>query len=192
LSTWVQALFSKFVCGRLLQDWNDQGLHISQGTLTDGLRCLLPMFAPLVEAGLAQLRSGSHWHADETRREVYKELDGKVGHRWYLWVFKSATVVCFVLDPSRSSKVPGATLQGVSQGILSVGRYAAYRNFARQAPGVSLSICWRTHAGTSCGWPMTIRRCGTGRWVGSSRSHSCTGCMRCVVSTTTAPPIRRP
>ncbi len=146
VSIWVEALLSMFVYGqpsaRLLQDWRDLGLHIAQGTLTDGLRCLLPLFAPLVEAGLAQLRRDLHWHADETRWEVFEELEGKVGHRWYLWVFKSATVVCFVLDPSRSAKVPGAALQGVSQGILSVDRYAAYRKFARLSPGVSLSICW--------------------------------------------------
>ena len=146
VSIWVEVLLSKFVYGqpsaRLLRDWRDQGLVISQGTLTDGLRCLLPMFAPLVEAGLAQLRRGSHWHADETRWEVFEELEGKVGHRWYLWVFKSQAVVCFVLDPSRSAKVPGTALQGVSQGILSVDRYSAYRKFARQTPGVSLAICW--------------------------------------------------
>ena len=146
VSIWVEVLLSKFVYGqpsaRLLRDWRDQGLHISQGTLTDGLRCLLPMFAPLIEAGLAQLRRGTHWHADETRWEVFEELEGKVGHRWYLWVFKSDTVVCFVLDPSRSAKVPGTALQGVSQGILSVDRYGAYRKFARQTPGVSLAICW--------------------------------------------------
>ncbi len=146
VSIWVEALMSKFVYGqpsaRLLRDWNDQGLHIAQGTLTDGLRCLLPLFAPLAQAGLAQLRRGSHWHADETRWEVFEEIDGKLGHRWYLWVFKSATVVCFVLDPSRSAKVPGAALHAVSHGILSVDRYAAYRKFARLSPGVSLSICW--------------------------------------------------
>jgi transposase len=146
VSIWVEALLSKFAYGlpsvRLLQDWRDQGLHISQGTLTDGLRCLLPLFVPLAEAGLTQLRRDSHWHADETRWEVFEELNGKVGHRWYLWVFKSATVVCFVLDPSRSAKVPAAALQGVSEGILSVDRYASYRKFARLTPGVSLSICW--------------------------------------------------
>ena len=146
VSIWVEALLSKFVYGqpsaRLLQDWRDQGLHISQGTLTDGLRCLLPMFEPLIEAGLEQLRRQTHWHADETRWEVFEEIEGKVGHRWYLWVFKSDAVVCFVLDPSRSAKVPGAALQGVSQGILSVDRYSAYRKFARLTPGVSLAICW--------------------------------------------------
>lgn len=146
VSIWVEVLLSKFVYGqpssRLLQDWDDQGLHIAQGTLTDGLRRLLPLFAPLAEAGLAHLRAQSHWHADETRWEVFEELEGKVGHRWYLWVFKSATVVCFVLDPSRSARVPGAALQGVSRGILSVDRYSAYGKFARQHPGVNLAICW--------------------------------------------------
>lgn len=131
VSIWVEALLSKYVYGqpsaRLLQDWRDKGLVISQGTLTDGLHRLLPMFAPLVQAGLTQLRRGSHWHADETRWEVFEDIEGKVGHRWYLWVFKAPTVVCFVLDPSRSAKVPGAALKGVSQGILSVDRYAAYR-----------------------------------------------------------------
>lgn len=146
VSIWVEVLLSKFVYGqpsaRLLQDWRDQGLDIAQGTLTGGLRRLLPLFAPLVQAGLTRLRDASHWHADETRWEVFEEIEGKVGHRWYLWVFKSATVVCFVLDPSRSARVPAAALQGVSQGILSVDRYASYGKFARQHPGVNLAICW--------------------------------------------------
>jgi len=146
VSIWVEVLLSKFVYGqpsaRLLQGWSDQGLHIAQGTLTDGLHRLLPLFAPLVEAGLEHLRGDSHWHADETRWEVFEEIEGKVGHRWYLWVFKSATVVCFVLDPSRSARVPGTALEGVSQGILSVDRYASYGKFARQHPGVDLAICW--------------------------------------------------
>lgn len=145
VSIWVEVLLSKFLYGqpsaRLLQDWRDQGLVISQGTLTDGLHYLLPMFEPLVQAGLTQLRSATHWHADETRWEVFEELEGKLSNRWYLWVFKSKAVVCFVLDPSRSAKVPGAALQGV-QGILSVDRFGAYRKFARQTPGVSLAICW--------------------------------------------------
>ena len=146
VSVWVNALLSKFQYGqpthRLLHDWRDQGLPISQGTLTDGLRRLAPLFAPLVQAGLTQLRTQSHWHADETRWEVFAEHDGKVGHRWYLWVFQSATVVHYVLDPSRSAQVPGATLEGVDSGILSVDRYSAYKKYASQNPGISLSYCW--------------------------------------------------
>lgn len=146
VSIWVEVLLSKFVHGqpthRLLQDWQQQGLHIAQGTLTGGLRALLPLFAPLQQAWLQQLRSAAHWHADETRWEVFEEQQGKVGHRWYLWVFQSTTVAWYVLDPSRSAAVPQAALHGVEQGILSVDRYAAYRKFSRLHPGVELAICW--------------------------------------------------
>lgn len=44
-----------------------------------------------------------HWHADETRWAVFIEIQGKVAHRWYLWVFHSRSVVHYVLDPSRST-----------------------------------------------------------------------------------------
>jgi len=143
VSVWVSALLSKFLYGqpthRLLQDWTDQGLHIAQGTLTDGLARLAPLFAPLTQAAL---RAHTHWHADETRWEVFAEHEGKVGHRWYLWVFQSATVVHYVLDPSRSASVPASALDGVDSGILSVDRYAAYKKFAGRNPGISLSYCW--------------------------------------------------
>lgn len=146
VSIWVQALLSKYHYGqpahRLLRDWAGQGLRVAQGTLTDGLRRLQPLFEPVVQAGFDQLRSASHWHADETRWQVYEDIEGKVGHRWYLWVFKSEQVVSFVLDPSRSAAVPAQVLQGVQTGVLSVDRYAAYGKFARQRPGVELAICW--------------------------------------------------
>ena len=66
---------------------------------------------------------------------MFEERQGKVGHRWSLWVFQSATAVCFVLGPSRSASVPAATLNYVDEGTLSVGRYASYRKFARLNPG---------------------------------------------------------
>ncbi|WP_436315755.1 IS66 family transposase [Variovorax sp. LjRoot84] len=146
VSVWVNVLLSKFSYGqpthRLLHDWFDQGLRISQGTITDGLRRLAPLFEPLGQAWSNQLRAQSHWHADETRWEVFVEHEGKIGHRWYLWVFQAQDVVQFILDPSRSARVPGAALRGVESGILSVDRYAAYKKFATQTPGISLSYCW--------------------------------------------------
>jgi transposase len=145
-SIWVELLLSKFLYGqptaRLLQDWAERGLPIAQGTVTEGLRRLAPLFEPMMAACLSEARSASHWHADETRWEVFEDLPGKSGHRWYLWVFKAERAVCFVLDPSRSSAVPARTLEGADSGILSVDRYAAYRKFARQVPGMSLALCW--------------------------------------------------
>jgi len=101
---------------RLLQDLSDHGLALSPGTLTGGLQAIAPLFAPLQAALVTQLRSEAHWHADETRWEVFVEMEGKVGHRWYLWVFQSPSVIHYVLDPSRSAAVPAAALAGVQTG----------------------------------------------------------------------------
>ena len=109
-------LLDKFLYGRpshrLLQDLADQGLHLSTGSLTGGLHAIAPLFAPLDEALRGKLRSERHWHADETRWEVFVEIDGKIGHRWYLWVFQSRSVAYYVLDPSRSAAVPSASSPG--------------------------------------------------------------------------------
>lgn len=145
-SVWVNILLSKFLYAqpthRLLRDWRDQGLHISQGTVTDGLKRLAPLFAPLVQAGLEHLRQQPHWHADETRWAVFIDFENKVGHRWYLWVFCCRAVVHFVLDPTRSAKVPARVFQGLEQGVLSVDRYAAYKALANKHPGIVLAYCW--------------------------------------------------
>jgi transposase len=127
---------------RLLQDLSDHGLALSPGTLTGGLQGIAPLFAPLQAALVTQLRSEAHWHADETRWEVFVEMEGKVGHRWYLWVFQSPSVIHYVLDPSRSAAVPAAALAGVQTGVMSCDRYVAYQTWARQHPGVMLSFCW--------------------------------------------------
>ena len=146
VSIWVELLLSKFLYGqptaRLLQDWNERGLCIAQGTVTEGLQRLAQMFEPIMADCLSEVRRASHWHADETRWEVFEDLPGKIGHRWYLWVFKAERAVCFVLDPSRSAAVPTKTLEGAGAGILSVDRYAAYRKFARGVPGMRLALCW--------------------------------------------------
>lgn len=146
VSLWVQVLLDKFLYGRptyrLLQDLADQGLTLSLGSVTGGLQAIAPLFEPLKPALLAKLRSEPHWHADETRWEVFAEIDGKLGHRWYLWVFQSSSVTYYEVDPSRSSTVPAEVLAGAQGGIISCDRHGAYKKFARLHPGFSLSFCW--------------------------------------------------
>lgn len=146
ISIWVSVLLDKFLYARpsyrLLQDLADHGLNLSPGTLTGGLRAIAPLFAPLQAALVTQLRGETRWHADETRWEVFVEIEGKVGHRWYLRVFQSPSAIHYVLDPSRSAAVPAAALPGVQAGVLSCDRYVAYPTWARQRPGVVLSFCW--------------------------------------------------
>lgn len=146
VSVWVSVLLDKFLYGRpsyrLVQDLADQGLSLSMGSLTGGLHAIAPLFAPLDEALLGKLRGERHWHADETRWEVFVEIEGKSGHRWYLWVFQSRSVAYYKLDTSRSATVPSAVLAGVNGGCISCDRHGAYKKFARLHPGFTLSYCW--------------------------------------------------
>jgi len=116
---------------------------LSQGTLTAGLKRIGELVEPLYLRILAETHGASHWHMDETRWLVFVEIEGKEGHRWWLWVVVTQQTVCYLLDPSRSSKVPKALLGG-AQGILSVDRYSAYKKFAAGEDGIRLSFCW-TH-----------------------------------------------
>jgi len=146
LSVMTEALLSKYRHGipthRLIEQWQDIGLPVAQGTLTGNLQQLLPLFTPLIQAGLKRLRASDAWHADETRWEVFGAQGDRSGYRHYLWVFQSADVAHFVMDPSRSASVPKAVLQGVTSGVLSADRYAAYQCYARSTPGVELALCW--------------------------------------------------
>ena len=91
---------------RLLADWETIGLDLSLGTITDGLSRLVPLFEPVYEALVQHSQGQTLWHADETRWLVFASIEGKVGYRWYLWVFHSAEVVVFVLAAGRSHDIP--------------------------------------------------------------------------------------
>lgn len=146
VSVWTEVLLSKFRHGqpshRLLQDLASHGLIMSAGTLAGGLQKIAPLFEPINTQLLVRLRSAHHWHADETRWATFVDVDGKVGHRWYLWVFHSPEVVHYVLDKSRAAHVIDAELAGVRAGIISCDRYGGYKKFARLHPGVELAFCW--------------------------------------------------
>jgi len=146
VSLWVQALLEKFLyghaSGRWIEQLGDLGVELSSGTLCGGLQVIAPLFVPLYQALLPRLRAEGHWHADETRWEVFVEREGKAGHRWWLWVFQSRSVVYYVIDPSRSASVPEAVLAGVDSGVISCDRHGAYKKFSRLHPGIVLSFCW--------------------------------------------------
>ena len=83
------------------------------------------------------------WHADETRWLVFASVEGKVGYRWYLWVFHAAEVVVFVLATGRSHDVPEEHLGPVESGIMGVDRYKAYQAVDKVKAGVvTLAFCW--------------------------------------------------
>lgn len=149
-SVWIQVLLDKFLwyrpTFRLLESWRLLGVEISQGTITGGLKRLAPLFETVYQAILAHNQQKPHLHADETRWLVFEEVQGKVGYRWYVWVFKSESSVAYILDKSRSSTVPKTHLKEARETILSVDRYSAYKSLAKEKDGsVRLAYCW-SHA----------------------------------------------
>lgn len=163
ISIWVSVLLDKFASGRpterLLEDWQTQGLNLAAGTVSAGLQRLTPLLQPLYEALVTQQRQEHHWHADATRWYVFVPVDGKVGHRWYLWVFQSATAVVFVLDPGRAHDVPEKHFGPDARGILNVDRYSAYKALPLVKSGlIQLSFCWahqrRDFVGVANDWPQ--------------------------------------
>ena len=93
---------------RYLQDLTDQGVPVSPGTVAGGLdKRIAPLFEPVLEALYCKQMTEELFHNDETRWEVFVELEGKVGHRWYLWVTRSKSVIYYIVDPSREHGCPG-------------------------------------------------------------------------------------
>lgn len=146
ISVWSIVLLDKYLYGRpserLLQDLGAHGLEMAPGTLAGGLQKIAPLFETIDQALLQKLRSQKHWHADETRWAMFVLIDGKVGYRWYLWVFHSKEVVHYVLDPSRAAQVVIDEFEGAVGGIINCDRYSAYKSFVRQIKGFILAFCW--------------------------------------------------
>lgn len=145
VSGWVQLILDKFLyyrptC-RLLEQWHSYGVDLSAGTVTGGMKKLSDLLAPVESEILAQHYREDHWHADETRWMVFCATEGKVGYRWYLWVFQSDSTVVYKLDPTRSAKVPQEMLGGIQEGILIVDRYSAYKVLLKGRK-LLIAFCW--------------------------------------------------
>ena len=128
---------------RLLESLRLHGLDLSQGSITDSLKLLEPLFKPLQEAMIARSQQQTFWHADETRWQVFVTIEGKTGQRWYLWVFHAADVVVFVLSPTRAHEVPEEHFGEEAEGTLVVDRYSAYKAIEQVKDGsIVLAFCW--------------------------------------------------
>jgi transposase len=131
---------------RLCQELEHHGLPLSQGTLTDGLQRLKGLFEPLMPVLYERQMTEKLFHGDETRWEVFEEIAGKTGHRWYLWVMQSASVVYYRMAPGRGADVPKghfATLRkDLVEVVLVCDRYSAYKSLALDCDELILAFCW--------------------------------------------------
>jgi transposase len=102
------------------------------------------LFDPLYQALADHQMSETRFHNDESRWEVYVEREGKVGHRWQLWVTRSSDVIHYQIAPTRSASVPIAHFAGLTaaQVIVVCDRYSAYKMLARLNLAILLAFCW--------------------------------------------------
>ncbi len=149
VSIWVELMLKKYLysqpINRTLQDFADQGLPVSAGTVAGGLQRIAPLFDPVLDALYCKQMSEGIFHNDETRWEVFEVIKDKATYRWYLWVTRSQSVIFYCIDPSRSAAVPGAHFAGIQQEkiIIVCDRYSAYKKLSRLSNGtILLAYCW--------------------------------------------------
>lgn len=139
---WTQVLIEKFLLQRPLHRIGKllelEGCAVSGGTLTAGLKKMLPLMQPLYAGIVQRNRSATHWHMDETGWKVFCEIEAKSGHQWWLWVVATTETVVYLLDPSRSSQVPLSHFPEEVQGIISADRYCVYKSLKN----MRVAFCW--------------------------------------------------
>jgi transposase len=180
VSVWTEVVLDKYLYGRptarLCQALQHQGVPLAQGTVTEGLRKLMPLFEP-VEQALRERQMGEKlFHGDETRWNVFAELEGKVGHRWYLWVTRSPSVVFFHIAPSRGAIVPKTHFAKLQKDLVEVvlvcDRYSAYKSLAKDHDNMILAYCWahvrRDFLNAARSWPDLAP--GMWQWIEDIRT----------------------
>lgn len=134
-TVWVHLVVQKFLTGvptnRTLKGLSLQHLPLSQGTVTGGFKVISDKLEFLYQALIDHCRGADLWNGDETWWSIY-------GKRWWLWLVASDDAVVYLLDPSRSKKVPKDFFAG-SKGVFMTDRLASYKglsDFIRKA------WCW--------------------------------------------------
>jgi len=150
VSLWTTVLLDKYLYGRptyrLCEQLKHHGLPLSQGTLTDGLQKIAVLFEPVMTKLYERQMGEKLFHGDETRWEVFEEVDGKTGHRWYLWVMQSASVVFYRMAPGRGADVPTEHFAKRHKDLVDIvlvcDRYSAYKCLAKACDDLILAFCW--------------------------------------------------
>jgi transposase len=142
-SLWVHLVTQKFLFGiptnRTLKDLSLQGLGLAAGTVAGGFKIINDLVEPLYQEIILFCQGASAWHADETSWRVFGENDGiKKSNKWWLWVVASKKAVAYILDESRSSRVPSEFF-AASKGLLMTDRYSAYKSLPL---AIIKAWCW--------------------------------------------------
>jgi len=159
---WVDVLINKYrnhlPVERQISEMKEYGLNVSAGTIFGGLKKIYSLYLqPLYEAMGRNLREVYHFHADESGWHLFVKIDDKGNYNWFMWVFISKDIVLFVLQPTRSAKVPlkslfdlkpeeikmikGAIANPKERKIMNVDKFSSYKMLERLGL-VELAFCW--------------------------------------------------
>lgn len=150
----ARLLVEKYVLGRPLHRicvaLRNEGLDVSDATLTGSLSALSALLAPLEAAIRARNATAGHLHVDETSWQVFEHVVDKANNRWWLWVFVGPDTTVFRIEKFRSTDVLTEHL-GIDRdaGSLEAGRrllvssdfFTVYQALAK-VEGVDLLWCW--------------------------------------------------
>jgi transposase len=135
---WVHLLVQKFLHGvptnRTLKDLSLYGFSLAEGTVTGGLKIIDGLLEELQEEIVKHCQGADLWNADETTWHVFDA--GKT--KWWLWLIASDDAVAYILDPSRSKRVPSEFFAG-SSGVLMTDRLASYKSLQ---DAIKKAWCW--------------------------------------------------
>lgn len=135
---WAWLLVQKFLHGmpqnRVLKQLSLWGLSLPAGTVTGGYKIISDLLEPLFEKLIKHCQGADFWNADETTWRVF----GQDKQRWWFWLIASEDTVVYLLDPSRSKKVPTEFFAG-SEGILLTDRFASYKGLQE---AIRKAWCW--------------------------------------------------
>lgn len=150
ISVWTTVLLDKYLyaraTNRLLQEFQSHGLTIASGTICSGLKKIAPMFEPVYAAFHAKQMTESLFAGDETRWSVFEGIEGKTGHRWWLWIVISESVTYYYLAPGRGADNPKTHFDDLDPAtalaIFLCDRFSSYKKMATDMAMFILAFCW--------------------------------------------------
>ncbi len=137
-SVWMYLLVQKYLnavpTNRTLKDLKLRGFSLAEGTVTGGFKIINDLLDPLNQAIVQHCQGADLWNADETTWRVF----GTGKSKWWMWLIASSDAVVYVLDPSRSKKIPQKFFQG-SAGTLMTDRLSSYKGLNEE---IRKAWCW--------------------------------------------------
>jgi transposase len=126
---------------RQMQRFERVGMSLPYATITDWIKQVCELIAPLYEAHKRQLLATHYLHADETGIKVLDKEKKGASHKGFFWVYHNSLekIVLFDYQPGRGGEHPTGMLKDFS-GYLQADGYGVYDHLDGQH-GITLMNC---------------------------------------------------